>query len=189
MSYDRTMQVIQHRTFLQPQALDHGQHPLYEPAPRCAVATEGVLPPQHAQAQDPFRMIVRGLDPLDRREQLQRRVQRQKVHAKGGCLGIRAAATPLQSALEFARNRVQADLQALSVEFTAAKRPPVGEQAFHDFQTYPANCFSGSSSINELLKVALQVHHPNAIGTLRSTIVIPFRSTTRRFLPRLSKQS
>ena len=67
MSHDRAMQVIQHRTFLQPQGLDHGQHPLHEPAPRCAVATEGVLPPQHAQAQDPFRMIVRGLDPLDRR--------------------------------------------------------------------------------------------------------------------------
>ena len=50
MSYDRAMQVIQHRTFLQPQGLDHGQHPLHEPAPRRAVATEGVLPPQHAQS-------------------------------------------------------------------------------------------------------------------------------------------
>ena len=37
------------------------------------MATEGVFPPQHAQAQDSFRMIVRGLDPLDRREQPQRR--------------------------------------------------------------------------------------------------------------------
>jgi len=157
MSYDRAMQVFQHRTFLQPQGLDHGQYPLYEPAPRCTVATEGVLPPQHAQAQDPFRMIVRGLDPLDCREQPQRRVYRQKVDTKGGCLGIRAGATLLQNALEFARGRVQSGLQARSVEFTAAKCPPVGEQAFHDLQTYPANCFSGSSSINELLKITFQV--------------------------------
>ena len=49
-------------------------------------------------------MIVRGLDPLDRREQPQRRIQRQEVGAKGGCLGIRAGATLLQNALEFAHN-------------------------------------------------------------------------------------
>ena len=75
MSHDRAMQVNQHRTFLQPQGLDHGQHqhPLHEPASPCTMATEGVFPPQHAQAQDSFRVIVRGLDPLDRREQPQRR--------------------------------------------------------------------------------------------------------------------
>ena len=133
MSHDRAMQVNQHRTFLQPQGLDHGQHqhPLHEPASPCTVATEGVFPPQHAQAQDSFRMIVRGLDPLDRREQPQRRVQCQEVDAKGGCLGIRAGATLLQNALEFARDRVQPGLQARSVQFATAKCPPVGEQAFH----------------------------------------------------------
>jgi len=157
MSHDRAIQVIQHRTFLQPQGLDHGQHALHEPASCCAVATEGVLAPQHAQAQDPFRMIVRGLDPLDRREQPQRRVQSQEVGAKGRCFGIRAGATLLQNALEFARDRVQPSLQARSVQFATAESPPVGEQAFHDLQAYPANCFSGSSSIDQLLKVAFQV--------------------------------
>jgi hypothetical protein len=93
MSYDRAMQIIQHGTFLQPQGLDHGQHPLHEPAPRRAVATEGVLPPQYAQPQDAFRMIVGGLDSLDRREQPQRRVESQDVGAKGRRLGIRAGAT------------------------------------------------------------------------------------------------
>jgi len=39
MGDHRAMQVIQHRTFLQAQGLDHGQHPLYEPAPRRAVTT------------------------------------------------------------------------------------------------------------------------------------------------------
>jgi hypothetical protein len=49
-------------------------------------------------------MIVRGLDPLDRREQPQRRIQHEEVGAIGGCLEIRAGATLLQNALEFARN-------------------------------------------------------------------------------------
>jgi hypothetical protein len=33
------------------------------------------------------------------------------------------------------------------------------------------------------------VHHPNAIGASRTTVVIPFRSTTRRFIPHLSNRS
>ena len=65
MSHDRAIQVIQYRTVLQPQGLDHGQHSRHEPALCHAVATEGVLPPQHAQTQDAFRRIVRGLDLLD----------------------------------------------------------------------------------------------------------------------------
>jgi len=85
-------------------------------------------------------MNVHGLDLLDRREQPQRRTQHQEVGAKGGCLGIRAGATLLQNALEFARNQVQPGLQTRSVKFTAAEPPPVGEQAFHDVQTYPASC-------------------------------------------------
>ena len=49
MSHNRATQVIEHRTVLQSQGLDHGQHTLDETASRRAVATEGVLPPQHAQ--------------------------------------------------------------------------------------------------------------------------------------------
>jgi hypothetical protein len=37
--------------------------------------------------------------------------------------------------------------------------------------------------------VAEEVHRPNAIDTLRTTIVIPFRSSTRRFIPHLSNRS
>jgi hypothetical protein len=157
MSHDRSIQVIQHRTFLQPQGLDHRQRPLHELAPRHTVTTEGVLPPQNAQTQDAFRVVVCGLDSLDRREQPQRRVQSQDVGAKGRRLGIRARATLLQNALEFARNRVHPGLQARPVQFAAAERPPVGEQAFLDLQTRSAYCFSGSSSIDQLLKVAFQV--------------------------------
>ena len=62
MGYDRAIQVIEHRTFLQPQGLYHGQHPLHEPTPRRAVATKGILARQHAQAEDAFHMVVRGLD-------------------------------------------------------------------------------------------------------------------------------
>ena len=43
MGYDCAIQVIEHRTFLQPQGLYHGQHPLHEPTPRRAVATKGIL--------------------------------------------------------------------------------------------------------------------------------------------------
>ncbi len=38
-------------------------------------------------------------------------------------------------------------------------------------------------------QVAEEMHHPNAIGALRTTIVIPFRSTTRRLIPHLSNGS
>src|SRR5512135_3762713 len=79
MGYDRAIQVIEHRTFLQPQGLYHGQHPLHEPTPRRAVATKGILAPQHAQAEDAFHMVVRGLDTFDRREQPQRRIQCQEM--------------------------------------------------------------------------------------------------------------
>ena len=86
MGYDRAIQVIEHRTFLQPQGLYHGQHPLHEPTPRRAVATKGILATQHAQAEDAFHMVVRGLDTFDRREQPQRRIQCQEIGAKGSRL-------------------------------------------------------------------------------------------------------
>jgi len=53
------------------------------------------------------------------------------VLSKGDCLVVRAGATVLQNALEFARNRVQPGLQARSVQFATAKSPSGGEQAFH----------------------------------------------------------
>ena len=77
----------------------------------------------------------------------------------------------LQNTLEFARNRVQPGLQPRSVQFAAAERPPVGEQAFHDIQTHPANCFSGSSSIDQLLKVAFQVG-PTDLAQVQRQLVV-----------------
>jgi hypothetical protein len=55
MSDQRVVQVAEVRAALQPPRLHHGQHPLHEPAPRRALAPEGVLPPQHATAQHPLR--------------------------------------------------------------------------------------------------------------------------------------
>ena len=77
----------------------------------------------------------------------------------------------LQNTLEFAHNRVQPGLQPRSVQFAAAERPPVGEQAFHDIQTHPANCFSGSSSIDQLLKVAFQVGPADLAQVQRQLVV------------------
>jgi hypothetical protein len=134
-------------------------------------------------------MVVGGLDSLDRREQPQRRVQSQDVGAKRRRLRIRAGATLLQSGLEFARDRVQPRLQARPVQFAAAELPPVGEEAFDHLLTHPADCFSGSSPIDQLLKIALQVYYPNAINKLRATLVIPYRSSTRPYTPRLPRQS
>src|SRR3954454_2809167 len=81
----------------------------------------------------------------------------QDIGAKGRRLGIRARATPLQDALEFARDPARPGLQARPVQFAAAERPPVGEEAFHDLQTHPAHRFSGSSSMGQLPEVAFQV--------------------------------
>ena len=77
----------------------------------------------------------------------------------------------LQNTLEFACNRIQPGLQPRSVQFAAAERPPVGEQAFHDIQTHPANCFSGSSSIDQLLKVAFQVG-PTDLAQVQRQLVV-----------------
>ena len=77
----------------------------------------------------------------------------------------------LQNTLEFACNRLQPGLQPRSVQFAAAERPPVGEQAFHDIQTHPANCFSGSSSIDQLLKVAFQVG-PTDLAQVQRQLVV-----------------
>src|SRR5271157_3422540 len=60
------------------------------------------------------------------------------------CLGVRARSGPTELAGPVGPVR-------------HGGKPPVGEQAFHDLQAYPANCFSGSSSIDQLLKVAFQV--------------------------------
>ncbi len=161
MSQDRAIQVVQHGTLLQPQGLHHPLHPFDKPAPRDAVAAEGILSPDNARSQDPLRMVVRGLDPLDRREQPQRRLQRQYVGAQGRRLGIRARATLLQNPLEFARNPVHPSLQGRAVDLAVAERPPVGEQAVNHFQTGSANCVSGSSSIDQLLKITFQVSPAN----------------------------
>ena len=72
MSGDGLLQVSQDRPMLQPERLDHRQHPFRESASRLAVATERVLPPEHPTAEDPLGMIVRRLDPLAPREQPQR---------------------------------------------------------------------------------------------------------------------
>src|SRR5512135_3300596 len=42
---------------------------------------------------------------------------------------------------------------------------------------------------DQLVDILDHVHRANAIGTLRTTIVIPFRSSTRRFIPHLSNRS
>jgi hypothetical protein len=59
--------------------------------------------------------------------------------------------------VEFARHPLDAGSQARPVQFAAAERPPVGEQAFHDLPTHPPYRVSGPSSIDQLLKVALEV--------------------------------
>ena len=102
-------------------------------------------------------MVVRRLHSLDRREQPQRRIQRQQVGAEGRRLGIGAAATQLQSDLEFPRHPLDTGLQTRPVQFAAAERPPVGEQAFHDLQAHLPDAFSGSASIDQLLEVAREV--------------------------------
>ena len=103
-------------------------------------------------------MIVRRLDPLDRREQPQRRVQSQAGWRRRSPPWNPRSRNPAPKRLGVRRaigsNRA---CRPGSVQFAAAERPPVGEQAFHDLQTHPANRFSGSSSIDQLLKVALQV--------------------------------
>ncbi len=42
---------------------------------------------------------------------------------------------------------------------------------------------------DRLVQFSQDVHRPNAIGTLRTTIVIPFRSSTRRFIPHLTNRT
>jgi hypothetical protein len=59
MSEDRSIQKIQDRPLLQPQGLNHRQHPLHELAALRALTPKGVLAPQHPCPQDPLRVVVR----------------------------------------------------------------------------------------------------------------------------------
>jgi hypothetical protein len=63
--------------------------------------------------------------------------------------------------LEFTRDPIHPSLQGRTVDLAVAERPPVGEQAVDDFQAGSANCFSGSSSIDQLLKITFQVSPAN----------------------------
>ena len=103
-------------------------------------------------------MVVCGLDSLDRREQPQRRVQTPRRWRKRSPPWNPRSEQPCSKTPWSSRaNRLHPGLQARPVQFAAAERPPVREQAFHDLQTHSADRFSGSSSIDQLLKVAFQV--------------------------------
>ena len=228
MGYDCAIQVIEHRTFLQPQGLYHGQHPLHEPTPRRAVATKGIL----ATARPSGGCVPHGCSWARHLRSTRTTTTPDTVPRdceKGRRLGIRAGATLtfptkvpsdslgwivslkrtsdkslfpmalgscghrithqlrpinmngrsilavtstlLQNTLEFACNRIQPGLQPRSVQFAAAERPPVGEQAFHDIQTHPANCFSGSSSIDQLLESRVS-GGPNRFGEVQRQLVV-----------------
>lgn len=58
------MQVAQHRPPLQAARLHHGQQPLHEATTGFTLTAISVLPPQHAAAQQPLRVVVRRLDAL-----------------------------------------------------------------------------------------------------------------------------
>ena len=63
---------------------------------------------------------------------------------------------PCSKILWSSRNSLHPSLQGRTVDLAVAERPPVGEQAVDDFQAGSANGFSGSSSIDQLLKITFQ---------------------------------
>ena len=52
------------------------------------------------------------------------------------------------------------------------------------FQQAPTNGSARPAPVNHRLEVAPQMYHPNAIAELRGTIVIPYTSTARPYVPR-----
>ena len=142
-----------HRTFLQPQVCT-----TVTSAPRTdtppPVATKGILAPQHAQAEDTFHIVVRTLDTFDLHEQPQRRIQCQEIRAKGRRLGSRRS----NLAPKHLGVRVQSDHRTCApVSPVRRGGTPTVATDIPLIQTHPANCFSESSSIDQLLKVAFQV--------------------------------
>ena len=66
--------------------------------------------------------------------------------------------------------------------------PPPEDQAAAAEQLGPDPLAAGGP-VDHRLEVTPQVHHPNAIDKLRTTLVIPYRSTTRPYAPRAPRQS
>jgi hypothetical protein len=46
-----------------------------------------------------------------------------------------------------------------------------------------------AAAVDHRLEVAAEMHHPNAIDELRTTLVIAYKSTTRPYAPRSPRQS
>ena len=85
MGDDRAIQVIQYRTFLQPQGLDYGQSAPQTDTPPCC-GNQRRSSARARLAQNAFHMVVRGLDTFDRCEQPQRRIQCQEIVQKVAAL-------------------------------------------------------------------------------------------------------
>ena len=103
--------------------------------------------------------------------------------------GSAQRATPLQRLLEFLNHRFQTRLQFGTRHLALAEVPPQPEHVFHRLQPRLTDRYRRATAIDAFLKITLQVHHPNTIDKLRTTLVIPYRSTTRPYAPRLPRRS
>ncbi len=125
--------------------------------PRCGCRRRSSATARPAAGSVPHGDLFVG-SPLQRREQPQRRIQRQQVGGSTPPPSVSAQLHPCSKTSRFPRiHPLDPGLQAGPVQFAAAKRPPVREQAFHDLQAHPPDRFSGPSAIDQLLEVALEV--------------------------------
>ena len=66
--------------------------------------------------------------------------------------------------------------------------PPV-EQPLGVPQQEPTDLGGLAAPVDHRLEIPAEMHHPNAIDKLRTTLVIPYRSTTRPYAPRPARRS
>jgi len=120
----RLRQIVHDRTPHQLQRLHRRHDPLHEPADPYAVRALALLPPHHRRPKHPLRMIVRRLDPPDRREGLQRRIQVQHVLTEAaGSLRLQTH-PPLQQLADLFPHRLQPSRQRLPLDLSGPELVP-----------------------------------------------------------------
>lgn len=182
-------QVLQHVAFPLPARRHRRQHPLHKPAAVFTVGPAADPPPDHRVPQGTLGRVVRRLDPLDPGEGPQAIPEAQQLAACRRRLLAGAHRAPFKARTDYPPQPCHGLEKGRPLDGAVADLVPGLEQLVRLPEQLPPDFRAATTAVDHRLKIAAQVHHPNAINKLRATVVIPYSSTTRPYTPRLPRRS